>query len=249
MGHGSVEDCWGRALWGLGTAASSNHGSIDDEALRLFERGATQRSSWPRAMAFATLGAVEVLRVERSNRYAIELLDDAAGSMPDVDALGAWPWPESRLAYANAVLPDAMMAAGVALGRPELVRRGLGLLGWLLARETRDGHLSVTPVGGAGPLDTGPHFDQQPIEIATLADACARAATLDDSPAWLRGVRMADAWFDGDNDSQIVMWDPTTGGGFDGLGEHWANLNQGAESTLALLSTRQHALLRAAVLS
>ena len=37
------------------------------------------------------------------------------------------------------------------------------------------------------------------------------------------------------------MWDPSTGGAFDGLQSDGANLNQGTESTLALLSTMQHA--------
>jgi len=37
------------------------------------------------------------------------------------------------------------------------------------------------------------------------------------------------------------MWDPETGGAFDGLEFDGANLNQGTESTLALLSTMQHA--------
>ena len=37
------------------------------------------------------------------------------------------------------------------------------------------------------------------------------------------------------------MWDPRTGGGYDGLTAHGPNLNQGAESTLALISTLQHA--------
>ena len=37
------------------------------------------------------------------------------------------------------------------------------------------------------------------------------------------------------------MWDPSTGGAFDGLERDGANLNQGTESTLALLSTLQHA--------
>ena len=36
------------------------------------------------------------------------------------------------------------------------------------------------------------------------------------------------------------MWDPTTGGGYDGLTPLGPNLNQGAESTLALISTLQH---------
>jgi hypothetical protein len=168
-------------------------------------------------------------------------MSDAADAMFEVGEDPNWPWPEPRLYYANALLPDAMIAAGNALGRPELVARGLHLLGWLLARETRDGHLSVTPAGGSGPGDVGPGFDQQPIELSTMADACARALSIDDSAEWLEGIRMANAWFDGDNDARVMMWDPVTGGGFDGLHTDVANQNQGAESTLALVSTRQQA--------
>jgi hypothetical protein len=36
------------------------------------------------------------------------------------------------------------------------------------------------------------------------------------------------------------MWDQETGGGYDGLTLHGPNLNQGAEATLALISTLQH---------
>ena len=56
---------------------------------------------------------------------------------------------------------------------------------------------------------------------------------------WRSGVRMAWAWFLGDNDTCIPMLDHT-GGGFDGLQEG-RNLNQGAESTLAALSIAQQA--------
>jgi hypothetical protein len=45
----------------------------------------------------------------------------------------------------------------------------------------------------------------------------------------------------GENDAAAVMWDPVTGGGYDGLHQRGVNLNQGTESTLALLSTLQHA--------
>ena len=55
------------------------------------------------------------------------------------------------------------------------------------------------------------------------------------------GVTAAADWFLGDNDAGVVMWDPSTGGAFDGLQSDGANLNQGTESTLALLSTMQHA--------
>ena len=54
-------------------------------------------------------------------------------------------------------------------------------------------------------------------------------------------MRQAVDWFLGDNDVGVPMWDPATGGGYDGLTPHGPNLNQGAESTLALISTLQHA--------
>ena len=106
-----------------------------------------------------------------------------------------------------------MIAAGSALERPVLVRRGLDLLEWLLDRETRNGHLSVTPVGGSDPDDHGPGFDQQPIEVAALADACARAEAVDGDRRWMDGITAAADWFLGDNDGEVVMWDPDTGGG------------------------------------
>ncbi len=246
-GWHTVEDCWGRSLWGLGTAAAESDGVLADEALTHFDRGVAQRSPHSRAMAFAALGAATVVSLRPRHEGALALLRDAADALGDPGPAIGWPWPEPRLTYANAVVPDAMMAAGEALGRPALVEHGLGLLGWLLERETIDGHLSVTPVGGAGPDDSGPRFDQQPIEVATLAEACARAAKLTGSSRWGYGVRMAAAWFDGDNDSATVMWDPVTGGGYDGLEAHGPNRNQGAESTLALMSTRQQARLLAPV--
>ncbi len=165
-----------------------------------------------------------------------------ADMMPRDKNDAAWPWPEPTLTYANAVIPESLIAAGSILDRPQVLRRGLDLLGWLLDHETRNGHLSVTPAGGSAPGAVRPAFAQQPIEVAALADACARAARVDgDNPAWAGGVERAVAWFLGDNDGGHVMWDPTTGGGFDGLEADGPNRNQGAESTLALLSTLQHA--------
>jgi hypothetical protein len=239
----SVDDCWGRSLWGFGTAAarSPDH-AVRQTALAHFERGAEQRSPWPRAMAFAALGAAEVVTVHAERRRALSLMADAVGVIGWGGgwSRGSWPWPEPRLSYANAALPEAMIAAGVALQRVSLRDQGFELLRWLLDQETAGGHLSVTPAGGRGPDDLRPGFDQQPIEIAALADACARAATLTGSERWTAGLTSAVAWFLGDNDAGTPMWDPATGGGYDGLRAEGPNLNQGAESTLALLSTLQH---------
>jgi hypothetical protein len=242
-GH-CVEDCWGRAVWAFGTAARR----ADDvptrvRALTLFERATCRRSPWPRSMAFAALGAAEVVALDRDHDGARRFLQDVVTSIGPLGTDPDWPWPEARLAYANAVLPEALLIAGQVLDRREVLDEGLVLLRWLLDRETVGGHLSPTPVGGAGPADAGPRFDQQPIEVAAMADACARAAAVTGDAAWLAGVELAAAWFLGDNDAVSPMWDPSTGGGFDGLHVFGPNLNQGAESTLALISTLQAARL------
>lgn len=245
-GRHRVEDAWGRSLWALGVT-SRGDGWVAQATLAAFERGAERRSRWPRSMAFAALGAVPVLTADPWNRTAHGLLDHAAMLLGSLTGDSRWPWPEDRLSYANPVLPEAMIAVGTVLDRPALVDEGLGLLDWLLRRETNDGHLSVSYVGGAGPDDPVRGFDQQPIEVAAMADACARAATVDGAPQWSEGVRMAAAWFDGANDLGVPMWDRSTSGGYDGLLADVVNLNQGAESTLALLSTFQQAARSQAV--
>jgi hypothetical protein len=241
QGPYEVGDPWGRSLWGLGTAAARHPVELVRQvALGYFERGAQRRSGSPRAMAFAALGAHEVLAVYPRHGGALSLLAGTVGALGARVTNSSWSWPEPRLAYANAVLPEALIVAGSGLDRPELVHHGLHLLGWLLDHETAGGHLSVVPVGGCGPNDARPAFDQQPIEVAALADACSRAAVLTGDDRWTAGVAAAVAWFLGDNDAQAPMWDQGTGGGYDGLRADGPNLNQGAESTLSLISTLQH---------
>jgi len=72
-------------------------------------------------MAFAALGAAAVLEVHPTNAAARSLLVDVADTLLVARDDPAWPWPEVRLYYANALLPDAMVAVGVSLERPELV--------------------------------------------------------------------------------------------------------------------------------
>ncbi len=240
-GPRSVDDCWGRSLWGFGTAASrAGDATIRQEALAYFVHGTQQRSPHVRSMAFAALGAAEVLAVDPRHAAALLLMVDAAEKIGRPASDPFWPWPEPRLSYANAAVAEALIAAGDALERSDLIDDGLVLLGWLLDRETVDGHLSPTPVDGSGPGDTAPAFDQQPIEVAAMADACHRAHLVTGQDEWLRGIRLAAGWFAGDNDAGSQMFDGESGGGYDGLHVFGPNLNQGAESTLALVSTLQH---------
>lgn len=237
-----TDDHWGRMIWGLGTAAAHSDVSLVRRLATIqFERAAKARSPHPRARAFAAIGATEILSVASDNSAARRLLSDYAAELPEPSGSPEWPWPEARLTYGNAVLAEAMIAAGVALDDPVLRQRGLDTLEWLLTIETVDGHFSPTPVAGRGPGEAGPAFDQQPIEVASLSEACARAASTCPRALWPDGVRSAAAWFEGDNDLGLPMWDSETGGGFDGVHADRVNLNQGAESTLAVIATLQHA--------
>jgi len=235
-------DWWGRALWGLGTAAACNPTRwVRDEAMVSFTLGCQVRSPHPRAMAVAALGAAAVLGVEPDHHEARLLLADCAAAIGRPGSDPAWPWPHPRLTYGNATLPDALLAAGSALDDPRLLQDGLVLLEWLVDHEVPAGHLSLTPVAGWGPGESRPGFDQQPIEAAALADVAARAFDVTAEPRWLEVVRQAADWFLGANDVGVPLFDLATGGGFDGLHAEGRNANQGAESTLAFLSTMQQA--------
>jgi hypothetical protein len=238
--HPGAEDCWGRALWGLGTAAARGPTpGIREESLSRFGRGAQISSPWPHAMAFAALGAVEVLDRWPGHSGALTLLDKASAVIGQAPADPAWPWPSRRLTYANAAIAEAVIVAGWKLGRDRILQNGLRMLHWLLAVETRNGHLSVVPAKGWGLGEDRPGFDQQPIEVAALADACMRAATITGESSWLAGVEMSVSWFLGDNDTQVPLLDERTGGGCDGLSSDGRSRNQGAESTLAMISVLQ----------
>lgn len=242
----ALGDWWGRALWALGfAAANAATPGMRARALVGFRIAAQARSPHRHALAFAALGAAELLRVHPEELSAAAVLSDLVAALPPPDSAStsAWPWPEPRLSYANGAVAEAVIVAGAGLGEFSVQAYGLDLLQFLLQIETRNGHLSVTPVAGRGPDDFEAGFDQQPIEVAAIADACASAYRVTSDPYWLGAIQLCWAWFLGDNDSATPMFDPVTGGGFDGLQPIGCNQNQGAESTLAMLSTAQQVRL------
>jgi hypothetical protein len=192
-------------------------------------------------MAFAGLGAAEVLRARPDDEVAAALLTDAASMVGVPGDDPNWRWPHPRLTYANAALAEVLILAGHLGDDPPLLAAGLRMLGWLRDIQMTDGRLSVLPVKGWQRGSPRLRHDQQPIEVAAIADAAATAGRVTGDARWTAVVRQAIDWFLGDNDIGVPMWDPATGGGYDGLTLHGPNLNQGAESTLALISTMQHA--------
>jgi hypothetical protein len=236
------DDANGRALFGLAVAAARGPEALRWSAGRLFDEAVVFRSEHPRALSHAAVAAAELVAADADHPAAWTLLVDAAGALPRPGQDPAWLWPARRLTYANALIPEALVAVGAALDNDVLVADGLRLLSWLVDEETRKDHFSFVPTGGRGPGEPRrPAFDQQPIEASSMADACARAFDVTGDARWLEPLARAADWFRGANDAGVPMVDPLTGGGFDGLERGGANRNQGAESTLAAISTMQQA--------
>ena len=233
------DDSQGRALWGLGAMAARapRHG-MEDEALEGFESGSGFESPHLRANAYVALGAAELIETGKGTEPAFELLDRTTSFIAGA-ARSVIPWPETRLSYDNARIPQALIAAGVALEDERRTTIGMRLMEWLVAHETNGGHFSFTPVGGRSPGDREARFDQQPIETWAMADTCHRAFSVTGDSRWRDLALRAGMWLFGANDSRAVMYDEESGGTYDGLTPTGVNLNQGAESTLAGLGTLQ----------
>ncbi|MGC8626226.1 MAG: glycosyltransferase [Acidimicrobiales bacterium] len=238
------DDASGRALLGLGVAASvAPWEDLRGRASALFQRARHFSSPAPRASAYAAVGAAELLRApgaSESDRLAArQVLESAEGAVTTErpSHSGPWRWPEPRLTYANALLPGAALEMARALGRDNLAAEALDLLAWLVEEETLDGHFSFAPVGGRGPGGAQPAWDQQPIEACAMAHACSVALELTGDDRWRQALWAAIGWWLGHNDTGALMWDPASGGGYDGLRRDGVNLNQGAESTIAFVAT------------
>jgi len=227
------DDTIGRAYWGLGELAGA--GLHDDLAVGLLSGVTSFETPHLRSLAYAMLGASAALRAGVLESSMESFLFSALRRIPPPMS-PRWAWPESRLTYANGRIPQAMIAAGSLIDDRSLLE-GLDLLQWLIEIERGESGFSFTPVGGRGPGDPRPAFDQQPIEAWAMADACATALAADGDELWRDSARMAAGWFLGENDSGHALYDPHTGGGYDGLHADGVNKNQGAESTLAALGT------------
>lgn len=233
---GDCDDTHGRGIWALAVAAV--HAGAD--SLRSAARSALEGLTAPgsphlRPRAYAALGAHALWLANPDDPLAGSFASPARALLPGTDRA----WPESRLTYGNGRIPAALIAAGEVLDDEELIAAGLHSLEWLVDVETADNHLSFTPVGGWEPGDPRPGFDQQPIEVAALSDACERAWRHTGDPRWSEMVTRCGAWLMGDNDRGVAMYDPRTGATFDGLMGEGVNENSGAESTIAGLATLQ----------
>lgn len=235
------EDSHARALWGLGvTVKEAPDGSIRNMAMRLFLESlpVVEHFTAPRAWGFAVLGLHSYLSVYEGDIAARKIRDNLAMKIFQLfknNASGDWPWCENTATYANAILPHALIVAGKWMPNQEMYDTGIRVLEWLLKVQTApEGHLSV--IGNDGWFDKNGHrsmFDQQPIEVKSLIDACLDAYIETGDKKWFKESERCLSWFLGHNDLQIPVCDHKTGGCGDGLESQGVNGNQGAESTLA----------------
>jgi len=238
------EDSHGRALWGLGTVLGrTKHAGLKGAAGRLFELAvpAVVEFKSPRASAFALLGLQEYLESFPGDRAALNAADALANRLLDLYVANSsvdWKWFENVLAYSNARLPQALIRAGTRSSNDAMVSAGLEALDWLASIQRCEIKGHFVPIGSHGfysKKTEKARFDQQPIEACSAVSAYLQAYRATGKGRWRKEAWTAFNWFLGDNDLQIALYDPTTGGCRDGLHPDRPNENQGAESTLSFL--------------
>ncbi len=235
------EDSHGRALWALGTVMHrSARRGLRGVAGRLFDQALPEalKLQSPRAWAFSILGLYEYLQAFPGSREALRACEELAGrllALHERHRAPDWPWFEDALTYDNATLPHALLLAGQALKRDELIDVGLEALGWLCGvQRAEEGHF--VPIGNRGFYRRGgerARFDQQPLEAHATVAAALTAYRLTGEARWHEEAHRAFDWFLGRNDLGLALYDPRSGGCYDGLQPDRVNENLGAESTLA----------------
>jgi hypothetical protein len=254
LGAVGSDDSQGRALLALSGAIAD---APEDEAIArardLFRAAlpASTALSSPRALASSALGCVAALtadpgRIGNAGEVAQSTLDELAStlrrSFVGLTLQRDWPWPEAVLTYENALLPRAVMSAGIVLGDREMVRMGLRVLDWLIRVQTvAEGTFS--PIGNENWWPRGgfrSRFDQQPIEATSMILAAESAFLYTGKTRYLRAMESAYGWFLGDNDVGAQLADPARGSCKDGLSPLCASDNEGAESTLMWLTALEH---------
>jgi len=236
------EDSNGRTLWSLGvTARDAQAAKHRDWATAMFDSTASMALELGslRAQAFAMLGAAAMLEAKPGHQLSLSILEAFPKVHLDLLAKARrpeWQWFEIVLAYDNTRLPQALIRAGQALGRQDLIDCGLATLDWIVAKQTSpEGRFRA--VGSESfnrPYADPLQFDQQPLEAQATVDACAAAFEATGDMRWHDEAQRAYGWFLGANDLDLPLASVADGGCYDGLMPTGLNRNQGAESILAL---------------
>ena len=156
-----------------------------------------------------------------------------------------WIWFEDIMTYSNGVLPESLLVASRLLKEKDVaasekyMQIAITTLDFLIGCSFENE--MCVPVGQSGWYRRGGKkgvYDQQPEEVATLVAVLAEAYRTTREDKYSDLMRQAFEWFLGNNRIGQMVYDESTGGSYDGIGQTHINLNQGAESTVMYLLAR-----------
>lgn len=241
------EDSFGRALWALGYAASSESlpDNIKKEATRILRRAlpTAGRLRSLRAIAFTIIGLCYLAKKEKDKITLIKKLSDRlikAFYKQSQSGEKDWLWFEDCLTYSNYKLPEALLRAYQVTGNQEY-RQVAGKSLKFLATITFEPKDYFAPIGQDGWYFRNgkrAYFDQQPEDTASAVEALTAAYQITKKKSYQDKAKLTFAWFLGKNHLKQMVYDEATGGCYDGLGKYSLNFNQGAESTISYLLAR-----------
>ena len=237
------EDSLGRSLLALGTYLRHSVTAVQSNTAGwLYEQAlpAILATTSPRSWAFALIGIYEYLQKFAGDRRANNVRDELANrifALYKQNSSKEWNWFEQELSYCNPVLSQALILSGISMKNKKMLKAGVDSLAWLAdIQHSKEGYF--VPVGSNGFYKRGgecARFDQQPVEAQAMISASIAAYDATGDPKWKEEAFNAFEWFLGNNDLNLMIYDPTTGGCRDGLHPDRVNENQGSESTLAYL--------------
>ncbi len=242
----NLEDSNGRAIWALGEFSSyaslfnPYHINLAETALEKVMPNIPNFNS-PRAIAFAIKGLYHYNI--KNNNIAIEhlitsLADNLVSKYRGVSD-GKWKWFEDYLTYANSVLPEAMLYAYLNSGNTLFGKIAILSFDFLLSIMIKGDQIKVVSNQGWHSKGEEPNtYGEQPIDVAYTVMALGLFYDTFREKSYLKKMTIAFNWFLGKNHLRQIIYNPFTGGCYDGLEEKHVNLNQGAESTVSYLMAR-----------
>lgn len=243
----NLEDSNGRAIWALGYVVSISR--LLPEPMRLKAEDMMQKTMMnieqiysPRAMAFCIKGLFHYNQYNDSKavRLLIRKLADRLTQMYLHEAAPDWQWFESYLTYANSVLPEALLMAYLDTKEDIYCEVAKKTFDFLLS-ETFNDKNEIKVISNRNWYIRGGernHFGEQPIDVAYTMLALRHFYNTFKDDDYRAKMENAFEWFLGRNHLNQIIYNPCTGGCFDGLEETNVNLNQGAESTVSYLLAR-----------
>ncbi len=245
----NLSDSNGRAIWALGYLISIGNllpENLLEEAkiaMKLALSNVLNIHS-PRAMAFIIKGVYYSNSKYKSptNLLIIRHLADKLVQMYRHEANENWQWYESYLTYGNSILSEAMLCAYLTLNAAIYKEISIVSFDFLMSKIFTEDSIKV--ISNKGWMYNGEENYQekiggeQPIDVAYTIMALSKFYDAFGDEDYLQKMNIAFNWFLGKNHLNQIVYNPCTGGCYDGLEEDYINLNQGAESTVSYLMAR-----------